>query len=282
MNQRHLSCLARPLEPAYPTNLAVLIIVPAIFLVGLLVYLLLGTALLGASLAAARIALSAFIAWALAREIDPDHDYSAFVAMLLGIAAALRFPGLNLLVAFWLMAILRVLNRTTGLSARWTDTLIIAGFSLWLAWSFDWLLGVAAGVTLLLDGYLAEPLKRHRLVGLALILAGLSLAWIANSAPHRLQTEPLLAVGALVIGLPLILRSRTLRSVCDVTGQPLNGLRIQAAQLIAFMTAGALLTRVHDGLQASVLILASLLGAGLYTLALLVVKKGGAFQDRAN
>jgi hypothetical protein len=268
MNPYKYSSVARALDPTYPTNRAVLILMPILFAAGAALAWLQGEAVLGGLLFGARLALAAFIAWALTREIDPDHELSAFLSLVLGTAAVIILPEANLLVAFWLMAVLRILNRTTGLPARWLDTLAVAGFSSWMLWTFDWTLGVIAGLAFILDGVLSEPLLRHRYVGLGLILLSILRVLVGPTAaaPHILSTDLIWELVAVVIFLPLLIRSSTMKSICDATGERINPRRVQSGQIVTFAAAGILLSRDPSGLEAASLIIASILGAGLFYL----------------
>jgi hypothetical protein len=264
------SSLGRPLDPDYPSNRAVLILVPVLATAAAILAWILGVPTLDGLLRGARVGLAAFASWALAREIDPDHDGSAFLAMAIGTAAIMTYPDTDILIAFWLMAILRILNRTTGLPARWLDSIVVAGFSIWMLWTYDLILGFVAGMVFILDGALSEPLPRHRYFGLGLILLGV-VRWLTGTgsqAQHILGINLLWGVIPALLFVPLFLRSSSIESVCDMTDRLVNARRIQSSQIVAVITALVLAQRVPAGIESAALVLASLLGAGLYFIAL--------------
>jgi hypothetical protein len=272
-----ISSLGRTLDPRYPTNRAVIILVPTIAAIGVLVALIEGDSVVAALILGVRIGLASFVSWALTREIDPDHSGSAFLSMAIGTLAACLLPGVNLLLTFWVMALLRILNRTSGAAARWLDTLVISAFSIWLAWTFDWLTGLIAGFVMFLDGCMDDPLPRHRYIGAGLAAASLVgfLIGVLGATPHSFSLDLLWGLIPALLLVPLLIRSNQILSVADVSGKALNAKRIQAAQLVACISAVTLLTRKPDGVEASSLLLACILGAALYFWGLMLGGRSG-------
>jgi len=268
MKPYQVSNLARSLDPDFPTNRAVLILVPAISGLAAAYSWIAGSAVPEALLMGVRTGLASFTTWAITREIDPDHSGSAFLSMAFGTACAMLLPGVHLLLAFWLMALLRIINRTTGLPARWLDSLVIAGFSLWLLWSYDWLLGIFTGTVFFLDSAMSDPLPRHRYFGLAFMLLGVLGRLLAPAQPaHALDARWTWMAGASSLAfLPLLVHSARIESTGDLTGRKLDPHRVQAAQLLLILCTALLLARTPSGLEAGLLPLASILGAGLYDL----------------
>src|SRR5687767_1116546 len=80
------SGIARPIDPAYPTNKAVLLFAPVVFLLGATFAYVGGSSFGQILLAGCNAALLLFLAWALTRELSPDDNPAAFVAV--GIALA--------------------------------------------------------------------------------------------------------------------------------------------------------------------------------------------------
>jgi hypothetical protein len=270
-----ISSLGRPLDPSYPTNRAVIVLIPILTALGVLTASIEGEPILVALILGARFGLAGFVSWALTREIDPDHDGSAFLSMALGTLAVFLLPGVNLLATFWLMALLRLLNRTSGAAARWLDTLVISGFSIWLAGTYDWLAGLIAGLIMLLDGFLADPLPRHRYLGAGLAVASLigSQIGVFRVTGHTLSLDLFWVLIPALLFVPLLIHSNHIVSVGDVGGKTLDAKRIQAAQLVVFMSAIMLLTRRSDGVGASSLLIGSILGAALYFWGLILWQK---------
>ena len=117
MKLSDVTALGRPIDLSYPTNRAIAAIMLAAFVItGLLTTW--GTGL--------TVALSLFLTWALGRELDPDHNASAFVAVALT-AVGYRTPSLALCGLFLLG--IRAVNNTTGLRPKPTDWLSLLGLA---------------------------------------------------------------------------------------------------------------------------------------------------------
>ena len=118
MNLDKISSLGRPLDITYKTNALIASLSLVILIVITLYAALAGIdeswpeALVTGVVAAA----SVFLCWALARELDPDHQYAAFWGCAVIIAYMLyagRFSP-NLVAALFLLLQTRALARTTG------------------------------------------------------------------------------------------------------------------------------------------------------------------------
>ncbi len=74
-------------------------------------------------------ALAVFLTWSMSREIDPAHDWSAFVGLPFSLAAALLYGSPALVTLFFLLLFCRLINCTTGLRATIFDALILTGLA---------------------------------------------------------------------------------------------------------------------------------------------------------
>ena len=114
MKIKRLSSVTRSIDLAYPTNRAI-VIITLLFLLGTAgLQLILGKDISSASDSGLRAGASVFLAWAFARELDPDNELSAFVAAFLGCAGFLLFPSPFLLALFLELLLIRIVNRSTG------------------------------------------------------------------------------------------------------------------------------------------------------------------------
>lgn len=272
-----ITALGRPIDPSYPTNRAIVLLSVAAALVGAIAQLVGGMALLPSIVWGASAGLSVFLGWALARELDPDHDLSAFVGAGLTMIGLLLSGLPSLLVLLWLMLALRIIDRTVGLPVRPLDSLALLGLGGWLAWQGNWVAGLVTAVALLLDGLLSPPLRYHLLLsGVALAVTAALLIFQGGIAPASELTRPAVLVAVLLAALfaIVIATTRELRTKGDVTGEPLNPRRIQAAQILALFTA---LIYVWWGGESSVPDLlplwAAMTGVALYRLALLFLSR---------
>ena len=266
-----------PIDPRYPTNLAIAALALAVTIAGTLWRLLSGLALLDSALWGIGAGLVVFLTWALGREIDPDHDLSAFVGAGLVPIALLLVDTPSLLTMLWLLLVLRIVNRTVGLPAKPLDSLAVLGLGAWLTWQGIWIAGLITAVAFLLDGLLSPPLRIHLFAsGLALASTVILSIFQGNMAMESGPTVPIVISSVVMTSLFLVViaTTREPKAVGDATGEPLNPRRVQAAQILALLTAlvfawwaGA------SGMVALLPLWAAMLGVGLYSLASLFLSR---------
>lgn len=118
--------LGRPLNPRVKSNQIAIAGSAAFGVVGSVVALLAGTD--SWLWEAAAVAIAAFIGWALGREIDPDHESTAIVSMVIaGVLALIVTP--QLLVLAVLLLATRIIAGTVGTDLRGLDLLVVVGAS---------------------------------------------------------------------------------------------------------------------------------------------------------
>jgi uncharacterized membrane protein YjjP (DUF1212 family) len=266
-----------PIDPSYPTNLAIATLALVVTIAGTIVRLLSGAALLESVLWGIGAGLVLFLTWALGRELDPDHDLSAFVGAGLVLLGFLLPDMPSLLVIFWLLMVLRIVNRTVGLPAKPLDSLGVLGLGAWLTWQGYWMVGLMTAIAFLLDGLLSPPLRYHLFAsGLAFVITVILSVFHGDMA---LESGPTLPVAISSVGmacwfLAVIATTRKVEAVGDATGTVLNPRRVQAAQILALVAA--LLFAWWDGTSGLVAMLplwAAMVGVGLYRLASLVLSR---------
>jgi hypothetical protein len=271
MRMTDITALARPLDPHYPTNSAIALLTIVVIVGGTILQLMVGLGLTRSISWGITAGLAVFLAWALARELDPDHDLSAFVAAGLMLIGLLFFSSPSIIALFWVLVIVRMVNRTVGLPARILDSLMILGLGGWLTLQGNWICGLMTALAFLLDSQLPSPHGRQSLfVGAAIVVTAVVLFRFGGrlSREGALSLPALLAVlGAFVLFVPLIMASRELNTLGDVTNEPLHPVRVQAAQLLALLT-GILMGwwKGNAGLVSVMPLWAAVLGVGLYRL----------------
>jgi hypothetical protein len=273
MKLTDITALGRtPIDPRYPTNLAIGALTLVVAIAGAILRLLSGAAPLESVQWGIGAGLVLFLTWALGRELDPDHDLSAFVGAGLVLIGLLILDRPSLLVIFWLLLTLRIVNRTVGLPAKPLDSLAVLGLGAWLAWQGYWMVGLATAVAFLLDGLLSPPLRHQLFVsGLAFVATLVLSIFHGDIAMIGGPTTAVATAAAVMAGLFLVViaTSHESKSVGDATGKPLNPRRVQAAQILALLTA--LLFAWWAGASGMVALLplwAAMTGVGLYRLAI--------------
>lgn len=113
--------LGRKLDFRYKPNLIIILFVLITTAVG---WLSTGQILSGIYLGG-----GVFMTWALCRELDPAHDYSAFIAAALSLFIIIDSESIQFLNLFWLLLMLRAVNGIIGKELTLFDLFSILGFT---------------------------------------------------------------------------------------------------------------------------------------------------------
>ena len=278
MKLTDLTALGRtPIDPSYPTNWAIATLALVVAIAGTIVRLLTGAALLESVLWGIGAGFVPFLTWSLGRELDPDHDLSAFVGAGLVLIAFLLPDMPSLVLILWLLLVLRIVNRTVGLPAKPWDSLGVLGLGAWLTWQGYWMIGLMTAVAFLLDGLLSPPLGHHLFVsGLSFVITVVLAIFHGEMAMESGPTMPVVISLVVMVGLftIVIATTRKVEAVGDATGMVLNLRRVQAAQVLALLIglliawwAGA------SGMMAMLPLWAAMVGVSLYRVANLFLSR---------
>jgi hypothetical protein len=238
MNPHNLTSIGRPIDPEYPTNRAIALMTLIVAVGGAVWQGVFGRAWLASALWGVRAGLAVFLAWALCRELDPDHPTAAFPAAGLALLAVFLWDLPQLGVIFWMLILVRVVNRSTGLPAGVLDSLGLLGLAGWLSLQGNWSYGVVTALAFLLDGLLPSRLRRQLLFALLAVIATPVAAILGDPSPGDAPslTGGLMALTLSLVFLPVILDARTCESVGDETGDRLRPVRVQVAQALALVS----------------------------------------------
>ena len=111
----------------------------------------------------------------------------------------------SLLLILWLLLVLRLVNRTTGLPAKLLDSLGVLGLSAWLTWQGYWMVGLVTSVAFLLDGLLPPPLRRQLLAsGLAFLATMILSIFHGEMAMETGLTMPVVISSVMMSALFLV------------------------------------------------------------------------------
>ncbi|WPP52653.1 hypothetical protein [Catalinimonas niigatensis] len=243
MQSSQFSALARPLDISYRTNLSIMLMSFFVMLIAFFYqWWHLDNALWESLWWAAQAGLSVFLAWALGREIDPDVNSTAFLAAFLSLAG-FYYTGSyqwGLLIAF--LMILRISSHICGQQIKLTDALFCLALCAYLCWQGQALIGFAFTAAFLADSRLAPVHVRSQWYALAaLIITILAFIFFPVSITDtyfQFSGIWIPGIGVVVlIFLQVIREYKNPGSTEDYKTQPLNGHRIQAAQLIVLLTA---------------------------------------------
>ena len=257
-----LSSIARPLEPQYPTNRAVLILLPLIALgTGAAAFFLRDAGLAGAVSTGIGGLLAAFLAWALGREVDPDRNEAAFVAMALTVVAI----GLGWAPALWVLTLTlmatRIVVRTVGQAAKLSDlalVTVLAGMAVFV--DGYWAMGLVAGFAMAVD--LLYDRKRTLNLVFAAFATGFSMFavvqrggdWGAITLQPLGMVDPAWSLAALILtalSAIFILTCPPVTSLCDASSEPLERRRVRGGAVIVVLFATAAMFEAQAGLLAT-------------------------------
>lgn len=276
MRIERLSSITRSIDLNYPTN-RIIVEITLLFLLGTAGFqLILGKAVSSALYSGLIAGASVFLAWAFARELDPDNERSAFFAAFLGCAGFVFFPSPFLLALFLEILLIRIVNRSTGLPSKTSDSIAVLLISAWISSQGNWIFGLFTALAFFLDSFLPEPNRQNRIFGVIAFIASL-LAFIRTPGKESILLNAelgLFILAAVLLFIPIVLSSRKIKSRGDLTGIPLDSLRMRAAQLTAILSAG--LSAVLGGVAGAESLMplwGAILGISLYGNLQVLLKK---------
>jgi hypothetical protein len=234
--------IGRPLDPGYPSNKAVLIILPLAAVLGAIVSWKSGGEGVEILRKAVSFLLIAFGTWALARELFPDDSPAAFISMGLGLVAALSFDAPGILILFTTLGLVRIVNRSTGLPARKSDSILVMLLVFAVIYSTaSPFYGAVAALAFILDGSLKEPLRHQWFFGLV-CFGGMIVYMVDHdvglgyfSAPDTLLEWLSVAV-LLILALDMLLL-KEVHSHADTIDKPLDLGRVKGGMAIVLLAA---------------------------------------------
>jgi hypothetical protein len=270
MRWTDLTAVVRPVDPRYPTNLAIAILTVLVGAGAAACQWVGGATFLDGALWGIGAGLAIFLAWALARELDPDHNLSAFVATALAIVALPTLSLPQLLPLLWMLLAMRIVDRIVGLPARPLDSLGLLGTGLWLTWRGDWIYGLITAAALFLDAWLAPRLRRHLALAAIVLVAVVLLALLGGAMPRGDWDSTLLmwlfALTATLFSIAIVTLEPA-KALCDQTGEPVHPMRVRVAQGLALVTALLVAGLAgQEGVVALWPLWAAMLGVALYEL----------------
>lgn len=117
--------LGRNIDFHYKTNKIIAIVSVVVAAIG---WILTGNVLSGLY-----IGFGSFLTWALSRELDPKHDYSAFLAVGFSLLNLFYYEDLQLIIIFWFLLLMRMVSGITGKGLTTFDIFSLLGFTVYLS-----------------------------------------------------------------------------------------------------------------------------------------------------
>lgn len=266
--------LARKVDVRYRSNLWLVIITVLVIAAS---WLLTGSALQGAGLGG-----GFFMCWALARELDPAHDLSAFVAGGIYLLAASIHDGLDLGALFWMLLLLRLISGICGKTPTNLDILSVLGLTVYLVYSRQNTLYLfLVTLALIFAWYRYEKDRRF---GAAAILSGvLSLfgifLWLPEPGTLFMLNLPLVLLtvfSLLFLGTAHSVELRNDKRIEDDLGAPLKTRWIRLSQL--FYSTAVLMLLLLEKLSNTTCFLLFAVMAGILAFRLFLALQGKTGQ----
>ncbi len=192
----HFTAIGRPIYVTYRPNLLMLV---AVGLIGLFFFGTEYSQTNDVSIAVSRsttAVIAATVSWAVAREQDPEHDYSAFIGMIP--AALLITNDLDLWVIGSILLLVRMVSRVVGPPAYLTDSIaivLVVGLAIFL--SPSWLIGVLGVLGFALDAWLRPALPRQYIF--AGIVALLTIISIITNGAESINLPDIAYLSAIIL-----------------------------------------------------------------------------------
>lgn len=159
--------LGRPLNLSRRTAKAVLYLLPVAAVLGAIAGWVRLASFVGIVQYAVSFTLVLYGSWALAREMDPDDSPVSFISMTLGMLAALLVESPGLLVVFVTIGLVRMVNRSSGLEPKRSDSIILMVLAICVIYLSDtYLFGAVAAAAFIMDGSLKNPVRSQWIYGL--------------------------------------------------------------------------------------------------------------------
>lgn len=234
--------LARPLDPSRPVAKIVLYLLPVAALLGAVMGFVRQGNLSDVLLGAFAFTLVLYGSWALARELDPDDSPISFLSMALGMLAALLVASPGILVLVVTIALVRMVNRSSGLTARRSDSIVLMALSIWVIYASESpVFGAVAALAFFLDGSLKEPVRSQWIFGF-ICLGGMIVYMVDHDIgfPFMHWPRSLFEWTSLLFILIFALDSfliQTFRTRGDVNGLLLDSARVRGGMAVGFMAA---------------------------------------------
>ncbi|MCA9690098.1 MAG: hypothetical protein KC636_10850 [Myxococcales bacterium] len=259
--------IGRPVDPAYPTNLAILVLMPAIGgIAAALAYH--GGADWSSMFAAFALGgLTVFLTWALGRELAPDDNPAAFLAVIAVSPAIFWGLSLDLVLTGLMIGLTRVVNRTVGPPPKPGDVaaLLLAVLAVSILRG-DWLLPLLAAGAFGLAGALRDPDPHGRPAAAVCVVAAIALlSRTFEPAGCTCPCDPILwiAGGCALLFAIVIVAQPAPRSEADLQPRTLSRRRVQGGMLVALAAAGLTLRGGAAGVLSAAPLWAAMIGVVL-------------------
>ena len=177
-----------------------------------------------------------FLAWAITRELHPDHRGVAVFAALLAPLGLLRSDP-DLLAAAVVLLVSRVVAGTTGRALRWFDLGLVAVVSLPVAWRTTGAGVLTAAAVALACTIPVQSRHRAEFLAVTLLLFGAAIGAVIGSE-FGYEIDPWFIAPAILGAIGLLGPARVVVGT-DRSGGVISPIRVRGARLFALVAAVA-------------------------------------------
>lgn len=252
--------LGRKIDINYSTNRIIILVS---FIVAIIGWLKTGELLSGLSIGG-----GTFLTWALAREVDPKHEYSAFLCVLFSLLNLFYYNKIELLVIFWIILSLRLVNKISGKEMTFIDVFSVLGMTIYLSFRDQNSIYLVPFIIMMLF------IMSFKGKSLLVIISGLIaiLAFIIESYNMKYLrmrnsnfSEPLNLFYLMIIIISfLIPYFLSKNEIKDDLGNPANIRRINGSQILFSIIVFLLYIFGHKSTNNMIIYLSVLLGIMIY------------------
>lgn len=267
--------LGRPLDITYLPNKILFILLPISFIVRTLWSLLIGKPFLTSLIFGVIQLLVVFLSWAIARELDPNNDYAAFIGLPL-LFLPIPLAKINILLLFWFLLALRSINQTSGRSLTSSDVMIFFFFTFIASLLSQAIFIIPLSILFLVISSLL-PKENKGLALLSFPLIPLFVLFFLVM-PHAIALmRPtiwtlLFITGSSLLFFFVIFRTTTITCVGDQSGILLSLKRVQSGQILGVLSA-LIISTFHGGINLIYPVWTALIGIGIYHIVIIFRKK---------
>ncbi|OJF94643.1 hypothetical protein [Alkalibacterium sp. 20] len=227
-----------------------------------------GWALIGEISAGLYIGIGVFLTWALSRELDSKHQYSAFIAAAFSLLNLLHYENVQLIIIFWILLLMRMVNGITGKELTVFDIYSVLGFTVYL--SFNDENSVYLLIFLLAMTFITKTREKAKVV---LIASGIGLAffivesffmnYLSFNNIDYLDPITLFVIATLCLSFMLFWFLSKVETTDD-RGKRVNRSRLLASQMLYSATVLLLFFFGDMSLNNLIIYISAILGVAIY------------------
>ncbi len=225
--------------PGYLTNKLIMVLFFIVLALTIAISVYRGEVFTAALVSAFISATAVFLSWALGRELDPAHQWSAFISLPPVFIAFIAIGRPSLLALLFFILSCRLLNRTPGRQPFRSDSILLLAMGLLLYFNNFYFALPCLALFFLTDA-LVKPVNNFQYISalvtsaaysaLLLLVSPEPASYVPGSIPVFYPAAALIIVALSAIYISFVTRHK--RTLDDLNREELNYLRVNAARLL--------------------------------------------------